>query len=388
MEHTNESTSVRLASLVRSPYNVRRHSPGQVEDLAALINAQGLLHNLVVTELLVGRGMARKVRFAVAAGERRRRPLLLLQQRGQLPKAHKVLCEMVPAERALEVSAAENSGREALHPADGFEAFKALIDAGRGVAVRFDMSVLTVQRWLKLSALSPKLLALYWQDGINLDQLMALALSDDHDAQERAWFEGRPWDRTPTALQAMRAGNAQVALAALANTLLRHAFAADYSSDRPATQISASASAHALLSVVDDLNGIRAFQVVEDAKVSWVERPPEQRGEWFEWLVGLPQGELLDLLSLCAALTVNAALNADAIARTVGLDMADWWEPTAEGFLNRLSKAQIVEALKEAEPVLAVDGVDGLKKDMLVNTAVGRPHGTRWLPAELRPMVS
>lgn len=50
MEHTKELLSVPLASLVPSRFNVRRHSVGQVEELAALIEAQGLLHNLVVTE--------------------------------------------------------------------------------------------------------------------------------------------------------------------------------------------------------------------------------------------------------------------------------------------------------------------------------------------------
>ena len=56
MEHTKELLSVPLASLVASRYNVRRHTSGQVEELAALIGAQGLLHNLVVTEQVVGRG--------------------------------------------------------------------------------------------------------------------------------------------------------------------------------------------------------------------------------------------------------------------------------------------------------------------------------------------
>jgi ParB family chromosome partitioning protein len=189
---------------VPSPYNARRHAAGQVEELAALIDAQGLLHNLVVTEQVVGRGKASKVRFAVAAGERRRRALLLLQQRGRLPKTHEVLCELVPPERALEVSVAENSGREALHPADEFDAFKAMIAEGKGiedVAACFGVSVLTVQRRLKLSAVSPTLLALYRQDGINLDQLMALALSDDHAAQERTWFDAQHWDRAPAALR-------------------------------------------------------------------------------------------------------------------------------------------------------------------------------------------
>lgn len=204
MEHTKELLSVPLASLVPSRFNVRRHSVGQVEELAALIEAQGLLHNLVVTEQEVGRGKSRKLKFAVAAGERRRRAMLLLQQRGRLPKEHEVLCELVPPERALEVSLAENSGREAMHPADEFEAFKALIDEGKGVedvAARFGVSVLTVQRRLKLSALSPKLLALYREDGINLDQLMALTLSDDHAVQERTWFDAQPWDKTPAALR-------------------------------------------------------------------------------------------------------------------------------------------------------------------------------------------
>ena len=115
---------------------------------AALIGSQGLLHPLIVTEHAAGRGKARKVRFAVAAGERRRRALLLLQQRGHLPTAHEVLCELVPPERGLEVSVAENSGREALHPADEFDAFRPLIDEGKGiedVAARFGVSVLTVR---------------------------------------------------------------------------------------------------------------------------------------------------------------------------------------------------------------------------------------------------
>jgi ParB family transcriptional regulator, chromosome partitioning protein len=45
-----------------------------------------------------------------------------------------------------------------------------LIDEGKGiedVAARFGVSVLTVQRRLKLSAASPKLLALYREDAIN-----------------------------------------------------------------------------------------------------------------------------------------------------------------------------------------------------------------------------
>ena len=58
MEHTKELLSINVSNLVASPYNVRRHSVGQVEELAALIASQGLLHNLIVTEQTVEIGRA------------------------------------------------------------------------------------------------------------------------------------------------------------------------------------------------------------------------------------------------------------------------------------------------------------------------------------------
>lgn len=204
MKHTKEMLMIKVEDLVASPHNVRRYSAGQVEELAALIASQGLLQNLLVTEQVVGRGKHQTTKFGVVAGERRRRALVLLRHRKALPEGHEVLCELVSAERAMEMSLAENCGREAMHPADEFEAFQALVKQGRGiedVAARFGVSPMVVQRRLKLATLAPKLLALYREDGINLDQLMALCLSDDTAAQERAWFDAQPWDRTPAALR-------------------------------------------------------------------------------------------------------------------------------------------------------------------------------------------
>jgi ParB family chromosome partitioning protein len=64
--------------------------------------------------------------------------------------------------------------------------------------------------------------------------------------------------------------------------------------------------------------------------------------------------------------------------------MADWWEPTAEGYLNHVPKAQIIAALKEAGPDLAGGGVEAMKKDALVTAAASRLAGKRWLPEPLR----
>ncbi|HQV57341.1 MAG TPA: helix-turn-helix domain-containing protein [Ilumatobacteraceae bacterium] len=74
----------------------------------------------------------------------------------------------------------------------------------------------------------------------------------------------------------------------------------------------------------------------------------------------------------------------DALSAALGLDMADWWEPTAEAYLNHVPKAQIIAALKEAGPELAGGGVEAMKKDALVSAAASRLAGTRWLPEPLR----
>ena len=103
MNYVNEVLSIKVSDLVPSPYNVRRYGVDQVEELAALIDSQGLLQHLIVTEQVNPKGRAGKLRFAVAAGERRRRALLLLQRRGRLSKAYEVPCELVPPERAREV---------------------------------------------------------------------------------------------------------------------------------------------------------------------------------------------------------------------------------------------------------------------------------------------
>jgi ParB family chromosome partitioning protein len=56
-----------------------------------------------------------------------------------------------------------------------------------------------VQRRLKLANVSPRLLADYRADAV-ADQLMALAITDDHAAQEAA-STMRQWQRQPSALR-------------------------------------------------------------------------------------------------------------------------------------------------------------------------------------------
>jgi ParB family chromosome partitioning protein len=192
------------------------------------------------------------------------------------------------------------------------------------------------------------------------------------------------------ALLVMLAQNTAVALASVVHVFVLRTFGADYPREASALQVTPQLSAYALEAMADDLKASRAWQAVQQAKEAWRTRLPEDQGEWLDWLIGLPQAELIELLALCGALTVNAlpgagaAGSANAIAAALGLDMADWWEPTAEAYLNHVPKAQIIAALKEAGHDLAGGGVEAMKKDALVSAAASRLAGTRWLPEPLR----
>ncbi len=192
------------------------------------------------------------------------------------------------------------------------------------------------------------------------------------------------------ALQAMLAHNAVVALASVVHVFVLRTFGEDYPREASALQVSPQLSAYALEAAADDLKASRAWQAVQQATQAWRARLPEQQGEWFGWLIDLSQSELIDLLALCSALTVNAlpgvgaSASANALAAALGLDMADWWEPTAEGYLSHVPKAQIVSALKEAGPDLSGGGVEMMRKDALVTAAASRLAGKRWLPEPLR----
>jgi len=100
------------------------------------------------------------------------------------------------ADDALEVSLAENEMRQAMHPANQFGAFKALIDQGQGVedvAAKFGVTPTVVRQRMKLASVSPKLMALYREGEMTPDVLMACTVSDDHAAQEAVWNDAPQW---------------------------------------------------------------------------------------------------------------------------------------------------------------------------------------------------
>jgi ParB family chromosome partitioning protein len=189
---------IQLNQLTPSKANVRKTGAlNGIEELAASIKAHGLLQNLQVRETDSGK-------FEVVAGMRRLAALKRLAKEKAIAKTEDIACHVLTDEDASEISLAENTVRLPMHPADQFEAFKALADSGKGpeeIAARFGCSPATVQKRLRLASVSPALLAAYRAEEMTLDQLMAFTVSDDHGAQEKVWSELPEFNRHPDTIR-------------------------------------------------------------------------------------------------------------------------------------------------------------------------------------------
>lgn len=192
---------VPLNKLKKSPKNARKvpHSEATIEALAGSIHHKGMIQNLVIEPEVREDGTATGC-YLVTAGEGRRLAQLLRAKRKQIKKSEPIRCRLDTENDPAEVSLDENVTREAMHPADQFERFRELAESkGYGaeeIGARFGVTAGVVKQRLRLGAVSPKLLQVYREDGLTLDQLMAFAISEDHARQEQV-FAGLHHNREP-----------------------------------------------------------------------------------------------------------------------------------------------------------------------------------------------
>jgi ParB family chromosome partitioning protein len=186
-----EPIMIEVKNLEKSPQNARRTtSKASAEELRASILAHGLMQNLVVTEAGDGR-------YHVIAGGRRLDALRELQAEGKLPPEYAVPCQVAPDAHAFELSLAENTVRQAMHPADEFEAFVRLAEAGanaEAIAQRFGVSMRHVEKRMRLGRVAPELLDAYRADEITLECVMAFAITEDHEKQLEVYRSLLPWN--------------------------------------------------------------------------------------------------------------------------------------------------------------------------------------------------
>ncbi|EJH1132929.1 ParB/RepB/Spo0J family partition protein [Escherichia coli] len=172
-----EEVSVPLASLIKSPLNVRTvpYSVESVSELADSIKGVRLLQNLVVHALPGDR-------YGVAAGGRRLAALNMLAERNILPADWPVRVKVIPQELATAASMTENGHRRDMHPAEQIAGFRAMAQEGKTPAQIGDLlgySPRHVQRMLKLADLAPVILDALAEDRITTEHCQALALEND-----------------------------------------------------------------------------------------------------------------------------------------------------------------------------------------------------------------
>jgi ParB family chromosome partitioning protein len=129
-----------------------------------------------------------------------------------------------------------------------------------------------------------------------------------------------------------------------------------------------------------------AAVALRESQQTWGGKLPEDSAALFAALLAMGQGELVKLLAVCVASTVDVVtLRATAqqpgeeLAQAVGLDMAAWWQPTAEGYFKHVPKAAVLQAVGEFAPE-SVNRLAKLKKADIAREAERLVNGKGWMP--------
>jgi ParB family chromosome partitioning protein len=129
---------------------------------------------------------------------------------------------------------------------------------------------------------------------------------------------------------------------------------------------------------------------------AWAAQLPRDPADLWQTLAGFDSDSRQALFAHCVALTVNATCqpydrrpkalaHAGRLVEAVMLDMtAAGWRPTVEGYLGRVTKARILEAVREAKGEGAAQLIEHLKKAEMAREAERLLEGSAWLPEPLR----
>ncbi|MGC2659359.1 MAG: ParB/RepB/Spo0J family partition protein [Bryobacteraceae bacterium] len=146
------------------------------------------------------------------------------------------------------------------------------------------------------------------------------------------------------------------------------------------------------------IEGSKAHGALLQERSGWLQRIPREADLW-QWCLSQDQDTLLSLLAYCVGASVNgiqakgdSARNmrikhANRLAQRLGMDMAQWFRPTKENFFGRITKPQIVEAMKEAGHTPDTAAAS-LKKPQLASIATEVVRNTNWLPEPLRTSLA
>jgi ParB family chromosome partitioning protein len=127
----------------------------------------------------------------------------------------------------------------------------------------------------------------------------------------------------------------------------------------------------------------------------FADRLPDDPGELWAAIVALDRHIRAELFAHCVAQGVNAVVEpwnrrpraiaqADQIATAVSLDMGTHWTPTADSYFGRVTKARILQAVRETCGDGDAARIADLKKAEMAERAEELLAGSGWLPEPLR----
>jgi ParB family chromosome partitioning protein len=205
------------------------------------------------------------------------------------------------------------------------------------------------------------------------------------------------------ALRNAVAGNPHVAMTALLHRLVLDTFG---ERSFPGCVEASVRKVH--LSVQEaDLKDSPSAKAVTEREQAWKGDIPfgDDEALW-TWLDTLDDASRLALLAHCVSYGINALFErpnpysgsgvsqngldqrlreADRLARATGLDMVDvGWRPTVANYLGRVTKARIIEAVREGAGEQAAQLIDHLKKGDMAKEGERLLADSGWLPEPLR----
>jgi ParB family transcriptional regulator, chromosome partitioning protein len=128
----------------------------------------------------------------------------------------------------------------------------------------------------------------------------------------------------------------------------------------------------------------------------WAQQLPAESADLWDALVAFTSEDRSALFAHCVSQSLNAVheaynrrpkalAHADLLATCLQLDMAAvGWQPTVETYLGRVTKARILQAVREAKGEAAAQMIDHLKKPEMATEAETLLADTGWLPEPLR----
>ena len=135
---------------------------------------------------------------------------------------------------------------------------------------------------------------------------------------------------------------------------------------------------------------------IEQRQESWGHDLPGDADAVWDYLIALDQDSRMALFAHCASMSLNATIqqwnrrskenqHAVQLAQTIGFGMVGaGWTPTVDNYLGRVTKAHILQAVREAKGEQSAQLIDHLKKQDLAREAARLLDGSGWLPEVLR----